>query len=125
MRIPSTPIGRGLVFLALSAATALPARAGQPEYKITSEALQALDPHMQREVASLQYLMNAYQLRQFFALPSDTAQKAWIARFWAMNDPTPATAKNEMKIEHYIRVDIARTEFQIPEFPEWDKKAAV
>jgi GWxTD domain-containing protein len=42
-----------------------------------------------------------------------------------MNDPTPATAKNEMKIEHYIRVDIARTEFQIPEFPGWDKRGEV
>lgn len=97
----------------------------KPEYKITPEALARLDPRMQREVASLQYLMNAYQLRQFFALPSDSARREWIVRFWAKSDPTPATPKNEMRIEHYLRADIAQIEFKRPEFPGWDKRGEV
>jgi GWxTD domain-containing protein len=99
--------------------------AGKPEYKITSTALDKLDPRMQREIASLQYLINAHQTRQFFELPSDSARRQWITRFWAANDPTPATPKNEMKIEHYLRTDIAQLEFRIPEFPGWDRRGEV
>ncbi len=100
-----------------------PARA--PQYTVTPGELKKLGAGMQREVASLQYLMNGYQLRQFFDLPSDTARREWIARFWAKNDPTPATPKNEMKTEHYLRADIAQSEFKIAEFPGWDKRGEV
>ncbi len=116
---------RAALLAVLVTAAAFPARAGKPDYQITADELRKLDPRMQREVASLQYLMNAYQLRQFFALPSDTVRRDWIARFWAKNDPTPATAKNEMKIEHYLRADIAQVEFKIPEFPGWDKRGEI
>lgn len=121
-----------LVLRALAAALILAAAgAGQaawarvPEYTIAAADLKALGPGMQREVASLQYLMNGYQLQQFFALPSDTLRRDWITRFWAKHDPTPATPKNEMKTEHYLRADIAQSEFQIAEFPGWDKRGEV
>lgn len=106
-------------------AGAAAAFAGKPEYKVTQAALQALDPRMQREVASLQYLMNPYQLQQFFSLPSDSARRSWIIRFWASNDPTPASPKNEMKTEHYLRTDIAQMEFRINPWPGWDKRGEV
>lgn len=125
MRFIPMQATRATLLAILLAAAALPASAGKPEYKITADELHKLDPRMQREVGSLQYLMNAYQLRQFFALPSDTARRDWITRFWAKNDPTPATAKNEMKIEHYLRADIAQVEFKIPAFPGWDKRGEV
>lgn len=115
---------RALVLAALLGAVATLASA-KAEYKITPEDLRKLDPRMQREAASLQYLMNAHQLRQFFALPSDSARRQWITRFWARNDPTPATPKNEMKTEHYLRADIAQVEFQIATFPGWDKRGEV
>jgi len=116
---------RILLLAALFAAAGWSSPAAKAEYKITAAELSRLDPRMQREVASLQYLMNPYQLRQFFALPSDTARRDWIARFWAKSDPTPATPKNEMKTEHYLRADIAQIEFQVPEFPGWDKRGEV
>ena len=96
-----------------------------PEYKITTEDLARLEPRMQRQIASLQYLMNAYQVRQFFRLPNDEARRAWIIRFWQSNDPTPTTPENEMRTEHYLRSDIARTEFAIASFPGWDKRGEV
>jgi len=99
--------------------------AGKSSYGVGRGDLDKLGPAMQREIASLQYLMNKYQLRQFFALPSDTLRRDWITRFWAKNDPTPATPKNEMKTEHYLRADIAQSEFQIAEFPGWDKRGEV
>ena len=98
---------------------------GKSTYGIDRVGLDKLGPGMQREIASLQYLMNKYQLQQFFALPSDTLRRDWITRFWAKNDPTPATPKNEMKTEHYLRADIAQSEFHIAEFPGWDKRGEV
>lgn len=98
---------------------------GKSTYGIDRVGLDKLGPGMRREIASLQYLMNKYQLQQFFALPSDTLRRDWITRFWAKNDPTPATPKNEMKTEHYLRADIAQSEFHIAEFPGWDKRGEV
>ncbi len=99
--------------------------AAAPEFKITAENLRPLSIPMQKQIASLQYLMNPYQLRQFFALPSDSARTKWIRRFWAANDPTPTTPQNEMKTEHYLRVDIASMEFQNSQFPGWDKRGEI
>lgn len=113
------------VALVLAGVWATAASAGNPEYKITAADLKKLDSRMQREAASLQYLMNAYQLRQFFSLPSDSARRAWITRFWSSNDPAPATPKNEMRTEHYLRADIARMEYQINQWPGWDKRGEV
>ena len=116
-------LAAALILVAACAGQAAFARV--PEYTISAADLKTLGPGMQREVASLQYLMNGYQLRQFLALPSDTLRRDWITRFWAKNDPTPATPKNEMKMEHYLRADIAQSEFQLAEFPGWDKRGEV
>ena len=116
-------LAAALIFFAAGTGQASGARV--PEYTISAADLKTLGSGMQREVASLQYLMNGYQLRQFFALPSDSMRRDWIARFWAKNDPTPATPKNEMKTEHYLRADIAQSEFHIAEFPGWDKRGEV
>lgn len=96
-----------------------------PEYKIAAADLEKLEPRMQRQVASLQYLMNPYQLRQFFALPSDSVRRTWIARFWVARDPTPTTPQNEMKAEHYLRADIAALEYRISAWPGWDRRGEV
>jgi GWxTD domain-containing protein len=101
------------------------AASAAPEYKITAADLGKLEPRMQRQIASLQYLMNPYQLNQFFALPSDSARRAWMTRFWAAKDPTPTTPQNEMKAEHYLRADIASMEFHINTWPGWDKRGEV
>ena len=96
-----------------------------PEYKIKATDLARLESSMQREIASIQYLMNPYQLRQFFRLPDDAARRQWIIRFWRASDPTPVTPENEMRTEHYLRADIARLEFSTPEWPGWDKRGEI
>jgi len=113
-----------LVALLLTGALASSA-AAEPEYKITDADLARLEARMQRQVGSMQYLMNPYQLRQFFALADDEARRAWITRFWAANDPTPTTPVNEMKTEHYLRADIARAEFARTSFPGFDRRGEV
>lgn len=99
--------------------------ASAPAYQIKPADLARLEPRMQRQVASLQYLMNAYQLRQFFRVSDDEARRQWIIRFWLASDPTPTTPENEMRTEHYLRTDIARAEYAIAEFPGWDKRGEV
>lgn len=99
--------------------------AAAPEYQITAADLRPLGVPMRRQIASLQYLMNPYQLRQFFSLPSDSARDVWIRRFWLAHDPTPTTPRNEMKTEHYIRADIASMQFPISRFPGWDKRGEI
>jgi GWxTD domain-containing protein len=123
MRIRSD-LGR-IIALAAGAAFAVSAHAAVPEYDIKSTELAKLEPRMQRQIASLQYLMNGYQIRQFLRLPDDEARRQWIIRFWAANDPTPTTPENEMRTEHYLRADIARGEFAIPAFPGWDKRGEI
>ncbi len=119
------PMSRSCALVLVALAVAAPSIAKPPEFKMSASDLNRLDDRMQREVASLQYVMNSYQLRQFFALPSDSLRRQWIARFWSRNDPTPGTPKNEMRTEHYLRADIARAEFHLTEFPGWDKRGEV
>jgi GWxTD domain-containing protein len=113
-----------MTIVLLGAGLSAPAAAA-PEYRIGAEDLQKLSPRMQKQIASLQYLMNPYQLRQFFALPADSARVAWIGRFWAAKDPTPTTPQNEMKTEHHLRADIAALEFGNAAWPGWDKRGEI
>jgi GWxTD domain-containing protein len=119
--MPRPPVLGAFLALCLGAA---PAAAG-PKYTVTPADLAKLEPRMQRQVASLQYLMNPYQLRQFFRLDGDDARQEWIRRFWAAGDPTPTTPRNEMKMEHYIRADIARADFTRSVWPGWDARGEV
>ncbi len=113
-----------LAVVAAFAAIARPAWSDD-KFEIKPADIAKLGVPMQHEIASLQYLMNPYQLRQFLQLPSDEARQEWITRFWLANDPTPTTPENEMRTEHYLRTDLARTEFARPEFPGWDKRGEV
>jgi GWxTD domain-containing protein len=96
-----------------------------PKYEISTTDLAKLESRMQRQIASLQYLMNAHQLRQFFMLPTDEARRQWIIRFWLSQDPTPTTPENEMRTEHYLRADIARAEYTTASWPGWDRRGEV
>lgn len=114
---------RAAVFIAVAALPVL--SAAKPEYKVKPEDLKSLSPVMQREIAGLQYLLNPYQLKQFFALNSDSLRAGWIEEYWKSRDPTPTTPKNEMRIEHDIRVKLAAQFFKNKNWPGWDKRGEV
>jgi GWxTD domain-containing protein len=116
---------RRILLPAVLLAVAAGAARSAPDYGVRPAGLARLEPRMQRQVASLQYLMNPYQLRQFFRLPDDEARRQWIIRFWLANDPTPTTPENEMRTEHYLRADLARTEFAVASWPGWDKRGEI
>jgi GWxTD domain-containing protein len=101
------------------------ASVGGKKYEITRESLQGMAPAMQRQIAGLQYLLNPYQLRQFFSLSGDSLRTRWIETYWKSRDPSPATPKNEMEIEHNIRVKLVRQFFKNKNWPGWDKRGEV
>lgn len=99
--------------------------AGLPKYKITPDKVKSLSLDMQREIGALQYLLNPYQIKHFFELPTDDARREWIDFFWKTLDPTPTTPKNEMMIEHYVRVRLAMEFFGNKTWPGWDKRGEI
>lgn len=99
--------------------------AGVPSYKVSREDVERMSPNMQETFAGLQYLMNAYQIRQFVDLKNDEERAHWIDTFWKQRDPTPTTDKNEMEIEHNIRVRLARQYYRSKKWPGWDKRGEV
>jgi len=110
--------------VALTLAIAVPANS-KPQFKITKERVKGLSPEMQLEIGALQYFLNPYQLNQFFSLPGDSLRREWIEEYWRALDPTPTTDKNEMMIEHYVRVRLAREFFSSDQWPGWDKRGEV
>lgn len=110
---------------AIAVASVTGVRAGKPEFAIKSDLVRRLSPPLQRKIAGLQYLLNPYQLRQFFSLPTDSLRQRWIQSFWDTADPTPATPENEMRIEHEIRVDVASRMFANKQWPGWDRRGEI
>ena len=45
--------------------------------------------------------------RELYLSSSPTKREDWARRFWAENDPTPATDLNERRLEHFTRVLVA------------------
>jgi len=107
--------------LILSIITGLQAPDGA-EYKITARELASVSYEMRVEIAGLHYLLNPFQLKYFFELPSDDARRAWIERFWKSKDPTPTTPDNPMRELHDERVELAQTNYAIPDWPGWDDR---
>ena len=99
--------------------------AKMPEYKVARADVEKMSPEMQERFAGLQYILNAYQIRQLLSLDTDSLRAAWIDVYWKSRDPSPTTRKNEMKVEHEIRVMLARQFFEIKKWPGWDKRGEV
>ena len=113
------------VVILLLGMTSPTANAGKLEYNFKREDAEGMGPVMQREIAGMQYLLNAYQIRQFIQLPNDTERREWVNRYWLSKDPTPDTPKNEMMVEHYIRAKLARQFFKRKKWPGWDKRGEI
>ena len=101
------------------------AAAGTPSYKVTRADVVKLPREMQKTFAGLQYLLNPYQMRQFLSLQDNDARVEWIRLFWKQRDPTPTARKNEMEVEHTIRVKLASQFYRSKKWPGWDKRGEV
>ncbi len=94
-------------------------------YRITQQDLSKFSPAMRNELAGLQYVLNPYQVRQFISLENDSLREEWLNVFWKSQDPTPTTPYNEKRVEHNVRVRLARQFFRLAKWPGWDKRGEV
>ena len=81
-----------------------------------------LDRYERRRYEGLRYLMNNHQKMHYLKVPTREERDEWIMRFWRLNDPTPATKKNERRIEHKQRVKDAREKYPKDGFPYFDHR---
>jgi GWxTD domain-containing protein len=57
------------------------------------------------------YIINDAERAAFKRLPTDAEREHFIEQFWLRRDPTPDTAVNEFKEEHYRRIAYANQNF--------------
>jgi len=81
-----------------------------------------LDKFERKNYEGLRYLLTDFQKKHYLSSPTREERDEWLRRFWLMLDPTPASRKNERRIEHEERVEIARERYSIERFPGFDHR---
>lgn len=62
------------------------------------------------EIRSLRYILVPDDLTLLESMPPDE-QRDWIDQYWKDRDPTPETEANELRMEHYARIQHANQRF--------------
>ncbi|MGH9628700.1 MAG: GWxTD domain-containing protein, partial [Bryobacteraceae bacterium] len=65
------------------------------------------------------YIISPVERAAFVRLTSDPERQRFIEQFWLRRDPSPGTAQNEYKEEHYRRIAYANQRFR-GEQPGWN-----
>ena len=60
------------------------------------------------------YIISDEERAAFKNLQSDAEREHFIEQFWQRRDPTPGTVENELKEEHYRRIQYANDISRIP-----------
>ena len=69
------------------------------------------DPYKKWLNEDVAYIITDQERAAFKALTNDAEREQFITQFWQIRDPTPNTAENEFKDEHYRRIAYANTLF--------------
>ena len=65
------------------------------------------------------YIIKAEERAAFTRLRTDEERNHFIEQFWQRRDPTPNTAPNEFKEEHYRRIAYGNKRFRAPSRAGW------
>ncbi len=65
------------------------------------------------------YIIRPEERAAFQRLATDEERNRFIEQFWRRRDPTPATAENEFKSEHYRRIGYSNERFPSSTAPGW------
>ncbi len=57
------------------------------------------------------YIISPEEREVFLGLSTNDEREAFIEQFWRRRDPTPETAENEFRLEHYRRIAYANEQF--------------
>jgi GWxTD domain-containing protein len=79
-----------------------------PQPQALAESGSAYQKWLNEDVA---YIITAEERRDYLSLRTDADRDQFIERFWLRRDPTPETAENEFKEEHYRRLAYANEHF--------------
>jgi GWxTD domain-containing protein len=71
----------------------------------------AQSPYDKWPTEDVTYIITSDERQRFVQLKTDDERQAFIAKFWSDRDPTPDTAQNEAKEEHYRRIAYANQRF--------------
>ncbi len=72
---------------------------------------QAADPYEKWLDEDVYWIIKPEERAAFLSLHTDKERDRFIEEFWRRRDPTPDTAKNEFKEEHYRRLAYANMHF--------------
>ena len=89
------------------------------------EFVDRLDADERWEWWGLRVVMNDQQRRQYLSLSTAAERSDWLERFWIDLDPTPATNRNERRVEHERRVVEARKRYRAQREPGWDRRGEI
>jgi GWxTD domain-containing protein len=77
-----------------------------------------LPPRFQTFENEVVYIISDVERKAFGELTTDEERDYFVKQFWARRDPTPGTAENEMKEEHYRRLDYVNAHYSTT-VPGW------
>jgi len=91
---------------------------------IALTALQAQSPPAQSPdetwvTQDVAYIVTDAERAQFNSLQTSAERAAFVAQFWLRRDPTPGTAENEFKDEHYRRLAYSNQRYGSASLPGW------
>ena len=99
-----------MVALLVVVAAALPLAAWQSRSPATGDAW------LDQDVV---YLITAQEREAFVRLVTAEERERFIEQFWERRDPSPGTAENEFRTEHYRRMAYATERFATSAQPGW------
>ena len=80
---------------------------------------QASSPYDKWISEDVVYLLQPGEQSIFSSLRTNAERDAFIVAFWDRRDPTPLTAANEKKVEHYRRIAYSNDRFSETSVPGW------
>jgi GWxTD domain-containing protein len=115
---PAAPVKKSTLKLLAQAQPA----AQTPQLAPAGQAPQLTTPYRKWLNEDVAYIIADQERQAFKSLTSDEEREQFITQFWQRRDPTPATAENEYKEEHYRRIAYANEHFatsSMPNLPGW------
>ncbi len=83
-----------------------------PSHPISEGQLDAIPPAYRKWLtADVPYIIQEPEVAAFLRLKTDAERDQFVEQFWQRRDPTPGTAENEYKDEHYRRILFANNRF--------------
>ena len=103
-----TPLFAAAV-LVITAALALSAWQSQPPQQVDESQASPYQKWLNQDVV---YIIDDAERAAFLRLTTNEERDKFIEQFWLRRDPTPGTARNEFKDEHYRRIAYATQHFR-------------